>query len=482
MKTLQKVMMAALLLLGFLPRVQAAEIFKNDDLDLSFGGRIQLMGAAELVTADPVRDHFRLFLWNESDRLFTTGDYKGYKWNFEVEFGGETPANGTNGSNGVLNLYDANVDIPLIPDMVTAKIGQFKMPGNLESAVYEGSMLFTEKSPLYNLFFNQGYDCGVALYGHIGNLDGQAGLVQGAPDLPQRYLPEILNFPTPLFLRIGYNDGITDNPFKPAETGFDKPTKTEFAIHLNGYYSADQNAGHSNDLGLGGGYLATFNANNNLYGNVLNSSIFNPYLGAAGASPVTANYWQAGMDFQLRTPLNDTTFTLTGMAMIEHYDMTVPQAMAYETQTTTLAGQAVLPGQQYALNVGGGMIEASVGDNPWEFAGRFAMAIPDTSMVGAYANRKLNGSAATPATGYAPIFTDSTPIYELTIPSITWHMNADCKLVAETMFMINTPAVPSDDGTYLVTEMPGSATSGVNGGNFRIGLVPMGRMQFQLMF
>jgi hypothetical protein len=181
MKTFQKVLMAALLLLGFMPRAHAAEIFKNDDLDLDFGGRIQLMGAAELVTSDPVRDHFRLFLWNESDRLFTTGDYKGYKWDFEVEFGGETPASGTNGSNGVLNLYDANVDIPLIPDMVTAKIGQFKVPGNLESAVYEGSMLFTEKSPLYNLFFNQGYDCGVALYGHIGNLDGQAGLVQGAP-------------------------------------------------------------------------------------------------------------------------------------------------------------------------------------------------------------------------------------------------------------------------------------------------------------
>jgi hypothetical protein len=180
--------------------------------------------------------------------------------------------------------------------------------------------------------------------------------------------------------------------------------------------------------------------------------------------------------------MGDTTFNLTGMAMVEHYDMTVPQAMAYETQTTSLVGQPVLPGQQYSLNVGGGMIETSVGDNPWEIAGRFAMVIPDTNMVGAYANRKLIGTPATPATGYAPIFTDNSPIYELTIPSITWHINSDCKLVAETMFMINTPAVPSDDGTYLVAEMPGSATSGVNGPNFRIGLVPVGRMQFQLQF
>jgi len=50
--------------------------------------------------------------------------------------------------------------------------------------------------------------------------------------------------------------------------------------------------------------------------------------------------------------------------------------------------------------------------------------------------------------------------------------------------------VHSDDGTYLIAEMPGSANSGIgagaygnaNGENFRIGLVPCGRMMFQLQF
>jgi len=526
MKTFQKALMAALLLLGFLPRAHAAEIFKNDDLDFNLGGRIQVVGDAELVTDDPVRDHMRLFLWDESDRLFTTGNYQGYKWDFEVEFGGETP--GT--SNGTLNLFDANVDIPLIPDMATLKVGQFKVPGNLESADYEGNLLFTEKSPIFNLFFNQGYDTGVALYGHIGNLDGQAGLVQGGPDLPQRYLPEVLNFPTPFFVRIGY-DEIQDDPFHPKQTGFDKPKNSQFAFHLTGYYSADQNAGHSEDFGLGGGYLSTFNANNVLYGNVLNSSVFNPYETVAGVAPVTADLWQFGFDFQYRTPLADTMLTLQGQAMAAGYNMTVPLGVPYETAPAVLPGDksvlsgtlSSLPGTQYNINIGGAEIMASVGDKPWEIAGRFDMVIPDINELGTYVQRNTNGSqttttpvtvitqnpvttagpvtvgyatpvttikAGTAITYYAPVFTNSDPIYEVTFPSITYHFNNDCKLIAETLFMFNTPAVQSDDGTYLIAEMPGSADSGIgqaplgpaNGANFRIGFVPMGRMMFQMQF
>jgi hypothetical protein len=494
MKTFQKVLMAALLLLGLMPRAHAAEIFKNDDLDLSFGGRLQVVGDMDLITADPVRDHFRVFLWDEEDRLFTSGDYQGYKWNFEVAFGGEA----INSSNNQLNLLDASADIPLIPDMVTAKVGQFKVPGNLESADYEGNLLFAEKSPIFNLFFNQGYDTGLSLYGHIGNLDGQAGLVQGGPDVIQRYLPEVLNFPTPMFLRVGY-DEIHDDPFHPKQTGFDKPTGSQFAIHATGYWAADSNAGHSEDLGLGGGYLSTFNANSE-YGNVLISSVFNPYLTLAGVSPVNANYWQAGLDFQYRTPLADTTFTLQGQAMAAQYSMNIPYPNANEAPTTLLGQpswtQAALGGHNYSINIGGGELMASVGDKPWEFAGRFAVVIPDVNMLGTYTQR--NGS--TPVTftvpgGHttslvAPIFTNSDPIYEVTFPSITWHMNNDCKVVAETLFMIDTPAVQSDDGTYLVAEMPGSANSGIgnfaagpsNGANFRIGLVPIGRMMFQLQF
>lgn len=280
-----------------------------------------------------------------------------------------------------------------------------------------------------------------------------------------------------MFLRIGY-DEIQDDPFHPKQTGFEKPKKSQFAIHATGYLAADSNAGHSEDLGLGGGYLSTFNANSQ-YGNVLISSVFNPYLSAAGVAPVSALYYQAGLDFQYRMPVADTTFTMQGQAMIGHYNATVPNPTNYETPVSIL-GKPEVPGKQYALNIGGGEFMASIGDKPWEFAGRFAVVIPDVGMVGTYVTRHPNGSAA--ATLFAPVFMDSSPIYELTFPSITWHMNNDCKLVAETMFMIDTPAVRSDDGTYLIAEMPGSANSGINLANYRDILVPVGRMMFQFQF
>ncbi len=496
MKTFQKVLMAALLLLGFLPRVHAAEIFKNDDLDISLGGRIQELGEMELVTDDSIRNHFRVYCWNYEDRLFTSGDYQGYKWNFEVDFGGEDVANSTNGS---FDLLDAYVDIPLIPDMVTIKVGQFRDPTELESATYDGNQLFTEKSPNFNLFFNEGYDTGVALYGHIGNLDGAAGLVQGAPDLPQRYLPEIANIPLPMFLRIGYNDGITDDPFHQKQTGFAKPDRALFAIHANGYVAADSNAGHGDLFSQMGGGLATFNANS-YFGNVLLSKTFNPYLGADSAStPVTENYYQAGLDFQFRSPLADTTFTCTGEVMIGHYDITVSTPMISTVPTGFIpsatigpngaAPMTAVPGRQYALNIGGGELTASIGDKPWELAGRLAVVIPDSGMEGPQAGGTATviTVAGTKYTGYFfnPIFPNGNPIWEVTFPSITWHMNDDCKLVAETMFMFNEAEAEDVDGNYVIAEMPGSATSstaGYRANNIEAGFVPIARMMFQLQF
>ena len=102
------------------------------------------------------------------------------------------------------------------------KVGQFKDPTNLESATDDSYMLFTEKSPNFNLFFNSGYEMGLALVGRFDHFDGVLGLVQGAPNLPRRYLPEQLQLPLPMLLRVGYSNGISDDPFHPRQTGFIK--------------------------------------------------------------------------------------------------------------------------------------------------------------------------------------------------------------------------------------------------------------------
>jgi hypothetical protein len=462
-------MLCITFLLGFTAHGKAAEVFKNDDLDINVGGRIQELGEMELVTDDAIRDHFRVYLWNVEDRLFTNGTYKDFKWTFEASFGAEDIANGTNGS---FNLLDANADIPLIVDSIYVKVGQFKDPASLENGVYEGNMLFTEKSPNFNLFFNEGYDTGVALWGHLGNLDGAAGLVQGAPNLPQRYLPEIVNLPLPVFIRVGYSDGITDDPFKAKETGFAKPDKLEYAVHAEGYAAADSNAGHGDLFSQIGGGLATY-SDNSYYGNVLTSKVFNPYLSAQGSSnPVSAFYCQAGLDFQVRAPLADTTFTLTGQAMIGHFDLTV-QAPLPGLSLGTVNGKPVSVGNYYQLNIGGGELIASVGDKPWEVAGRAAVIIPDNGLKGTSTNNST----------YRPIFVNDNPIVEITVPSITWHMNDDAKLVAETMFMFNAAEAEDVDGNYVVAEMPGSATGTTyRAPNIQAGFVPIGRLMFQFQY
>src|ERR1700722_15159353 len=273
MKKFRAGIFALLLLSGFAARVHAVEIFQNDDLSLYFGGRFQELGEIDYVPDETVRDKGQVYLFNVEDRLFLHGDFKGYKFHFETAFGGED----VNSSNNNIGLLEFNVDVPLIPDMAYVKVGQFKVPTNLESATYEGNMLFTSHSDLMNLFFNQGYDNGLSLWGHFDSFDFAGGVLSGAPDLPQRYLPEIFEFPPLMFLRIGMNDGISDDPFHQQQTGFVKPTKAEFALHVNGEFENDSNAGHSDDLGLGSGYFTTFSANGP-YGNALLTSLFNPYL------------------------------------------------------------------------------------------------------------------------------------------------------------------------------------------------------------
>jgi hypothetical protein len=467
MENFKKWMMALVMLLGFTAQGKGAEIFKNDDLTLNVGGRFQELGELDYVSDETVRDKTQVYLFNVEDRLLISGDYKGYLFHFEEALGGED----INSSNNNLGLLEYNVDIPLVPDLAYVKVGQFKVPSNLESAYYEGNMLFTGHSDVMNLFFNQGYDNGVALWGHFDSFDFAGGVLSGAPDLPQRYLPELFEFPPLTFVRIGLNDGITTDPFHQMQTGFAKPTKTEFAMHVNGEYENDSNAGHSTDLSLESSYLTTFSANSP-YGNALVTSLFNPYLSGAGIAPVNAKYWNASFDTQFRAPMGDTTFTLAAQINWAGYSATLPVTITLPGGVKTTQG---------ALAIGGGELIASVGDNPWELAGRFAVVVPDDRMIGAFT------PTAGPLKGIPQVESmGSDPIFEVTFPSITLHMNEDTKIVAETQFLFNTPEVTSTpanstsgDGTYLLTQMPSQFGGGVES---RASFIPIGNMELQFSF
>jgi len=497
MKAFQKWMLAVVLLAGLPVRTHAAEIFQNDDLTLNVGGRFQELGQLQYVQDDPTRDALRVYLFNVEDRITINGVFKGFKFNFEEALGGED----INSGNNNLGLLEYSADVPLIPDLVYVKVGQFKIPTNLESADYEGNLLFTGHSDLMGLFFNQGYDNGLSLWGKMGGWDFAGGVESAAPDLPQRYLPEIFQFPPELFLRIGIDDGIKDDPFHPKQTDFDKVTKSEFALHVNGQFENDSNAGHSDDLALEGGYLTTFSSNGP-FGNAMLSSLFNPFLGANGVFPVNDQYWNASIDFQYRAPVGDTVFTLQGEAIVAQYASQLPVENGVQATVTELApgsetingvlqpggSRHVMTGE--ALNIGGAELQASIGDDPFILAARAAVVIPDDGMV-----------SATPYTytagGNVYAFGEglsSTPIFEITLPSITWKMNSDVKLIAEAQWLINEPEATSNvhaavgannysatgDGTYLLTQMP----SQMGGANVTTSsaIIPVGNMEFQFSF
>ncbi len=436
----------------------ADQILKTGDLTVNLGGRFQELGELELVTNDPLRDHTRVYLFNVEDRLIVNGDYKGTDYWFETAFGGEAYST----SNNQINLLEYDANVPLA-DGVSIMAGQFKEPANLESADYDGYLLFTEKSELMTIFFNMGYDGGVALSGKSGDLDAIVGVEDGAADLPQRYLPEFFNFPPMTFLRLGITDGIKDDPWHPRQTDFDKPDNSQFAVHVNGIYLNDSNAGHSTDAALQSSYVTVGSATTDDYGNFMMSGEWNPYLGktAPNYGPVSAAYWQASLDAQYRAPLGDTVFALQGQ-------VNVAQFTASNFAPITVNGKVMTAG---SLNIGGGEVMASVGDNPWVAAGRFAMVIPD------------NGFKYSYATGEYATITGSDPIYELTLPSITWKANPDTKLVAEAMWLMNTPTVFGGDGEYVIAEMPSQVSNATASTPItRLGLVPAGRMMFQFQF
>ena len=263
------------------------------------------------------------------------------------------------------------------------KVGQFKDPTNLESATDNSYMLFTEKSPNFNLFFNSGYEMGLVLVDHFGNFDSALGLVQGAPNLPQRYLPEQLYLPLPMFLRVGYSNGISDDPFHQRQTAFTKVDDLQYAIHLNGFVAANSNAGHGTLFSEMGSGLGAFLYNQDYNGNVLLSSVFNPYMGFAGSGqPVSGLYYQVDLDFQVRAPLSiGKIFTLSGQAAMGHFGTTVQSG-----DTGTVLGVAAVAGNSYALNIYGAELTASLQDPTWTFAVRLAMVIPDSGFQGAWKN------------------------------------------------------------------------------------------------
>lgn len=448
---------------------KAMQVFQGAGSTLDLGARLQLLGELSMVTDDPIRYHTRVYLFNKEERLFASGTYGGTRFHLDEALGAEA----MNGSDSQNNLLELNADIPLGGALGSLMVGQFKVPTNLESADDSGYLLFTEKSELTQMFFNEGYDTGLVLHGRLGGADALLGAISGAPNIPNHFLPELMNFPPMLIARFGFSHGLGDDPFRPRQEGFEDAGKLQYAAHVNVGYASDSDVGHTTLLSLQSDYFDAA-VSNSYYGNVLLYKNWNPYLGrTAGPTvtyngapttigPVNAHYWRASVDGVLRDPVAAGTWVIQGQINAAGF-------AAADFQSFSLNSTAESSGSLAAY--GAELITAFV-TPAWACAGRFSLAIPDAGFAYNY-----DGAA-----GYTPV-TGSEPIYELTLPSIVWRPSLGLKVVAEAQWLIDTPEALDNDGVYLLTEMPTqvSVASDTNPVT-RATLVPVGRMMVQYAF
>ena len=454
----------------------SAEIFKNQDLTLNVGGRFKEIGELSYAEADDKRDMTRIYLWNTQDRIMLSGVYDGTKFSLEEALGGEA----VNTSNNQINLLEFMAVVPTFIDNVSIVAGQFKNPANRDSAEDSGYSFFTEKDMLQQMFFNAGYDTGVGLNARLGQVDVMAGTLAGAPDLPQRYLPEVLNQPM-LYARIGW-DNIGDDPFHPKAWGLAHPDGAQFAIHGNAMYMVDSNAGHSTNASLGSGYFDAPSANS-YYGNVLLSSKWNPYLGktANGANvEVDSTYGQVSVDTQFRTALGkESTLNIGAQATWSEY---TADNMAKGPNPFKLNGVTV---NAATIDLLGGQVYIAAETGTFDIAARAVVVVPSQGLMG---NNGTTNGPANPIQ-YTPIL-PTGPIWDVTFPSVGWHVSKASKLTAEATFEFNAPMDRADDGAYSIAEMPSQvANNGIktpaSSHNYKFlstPVLPIARLEYQLQF
>jgi hypothetical protein len=212
---------------------------------------------------------------------------------------------------------------------------------------------------------------------------------------------------------------------------------------------------------------------------VLLSSLWNPYLGktnAGAAAEVKSTYTQASVDGQLRIPVgSSSTLNLGAQATWSEY--TVGNLKSAVKINGTVIGSAV-------LDLLGAQAYAALESGTFDLAGRVDGVLPSASLMG------LNAAPISANKAYTSI-TGSRPIWDITFPSIGWHVSKSVKITAETTFELNAPVDRADDGSYLIAEMPSQVTNAnpakvagkqPNYAFESTEVVPIGRMEFQFLF
>jgi hypothetical protein len=296
------------------------------------------------------------------------------------------------------------------------------------------------------------------------------------PDLPQRYLPEIFQVPPMLYTRFGVGN-ITDDPYQQKQAV--QSDHTQWGVHLNGEYINDSNAGHSDDLALQNTDATTVSSDN-VFGNALLWSNWNPFLGktatADGTSPVNSDYWNASIDVQYRTPVaTGTTLILSAQWSFAEFDNNNMYQQASEEYL-----------QRATINLSGGELVVGLNAEKWALATRFDIVLPSNYLI--YNSSVYSEGSNSNVQNVLPTYqqnsiTGDQPLCELTFPSITLRLNKYARITGEGLFWFNSLEASGDDGVYELMEMPSQVTDLFPGNSVvHNPLVCVGRMAFTLAF
>jgi hypothetical protein len=234
-------------------RLPAAEVTAGD-VTLRFGGMIRPLWLVQRVD-DPYRHKTQLFHFLRNARLSLAADYKDIHLYSELTLTGReaeiplSPAtNPTWGLNPTLLDFYGDVRLPFARQLYV-RIGQFKVPFGREQLLKYRDMSFAERSPVW-LFFGMGRDVGGALHGTVGEmLDFALAIQTGVGrDVPERYLPEVVEMLPLVVARVGLRGGFEGNAWLfPAS----RPTQdVAWNVAANVLYSKDVLTGHSTVLNV----------------------------------------------------------------------------------------------------------------------------------------------------------------------------------------------------------------------------------------
>jgi hypothetical protein len=407
------------LLASAAPAAALTEVMRHDDTAVDLGARLQVMGFAEQLQADPYRSAGRLYLFMKQARLEAAA-HKG-----EVDFYSQLALGGE-------DVYTTNTNLTLL-DMYAAgpwwRVGQFRVPFGRELMSNGGRLAFLDRS-IVSPFFLTGRDVGAALQGRLGPTRAIAGVFTGGGrDTPQRYLPEILGIPL-LVARVGLGD-VDADAFNLAQHDAAPTDGPRYGVAAGAMFTRDSRVGHSTILNIKNGFEKS----------LLLSPGWNPYI--AKKDPVTGEpaqgqLFQLGLDGAARAPWQG------GLASGE---------------AELLYGSF---GNEYgALGVFGGRAQLAYARGPFEAALRYAVVVPDARMAA------TNTTAGSPTQGQTTaLVPDGAPIHELT-PALTWFLDGDrLKLVFDLPVQLGAPVVTEKGiGSYSLIDQPdqtGLATNPAN--------------------